>query len=593
MKNFFKTMFASLVGTILAGFVLFFIGFLIIIAIASSTSEEQTVEIEKHSILHLNFSAKITDNEPSNPLAGFDFVNMSPQHSIGIKTLLDNIAKAKTDENIDGIFMNLSSVDAELANIEEIRNALLDFKSSKKFILSYADYYSHASYFLASVSDKIYLNPVGDIQFVGLGAQVMFYKKALDKFGIEPVIIRHGKFKSAVEPFMLDKMSEANKEQLLTYVGSIWNQMLKGIAKERKIEISRLNQISDSLLVSSAISSVNSNLIDSIAYYDEILEILQKKTGAKKAKDLKLVTLSKYNKVPKKKNKDEKGLAKDKIALIYASGEIVMGQGDGTNIGADGLSKTIREAREDSKIKAIVLRVNSPGGSALASEIIWREMELAKKVKPVIVSMGYMAASGGYYISCAADTIVADPTTLTGSIGVFGLLFNVEKLLNEKIGITVDRVTTNKYSDLGSPLRKMKPEEQAFIQKSVEEIYATFIKHVADGRGLTVEKVDEIGQGRIWSGLNALELGLVDTLGGVDLAIEIAAKKAKLDRYRIESFPKKKETIDAIMEILGEDVKQTMIGKELENLEPYYKAYFEMSKMKGIQARIPFSLEIN
>jgi protease IV len=593
MKHFFSTMFASLLGSILAAIILFFIGFLIIIAVASSTSNEENAQIEKHSILNLDFTAKITDKEPSSPIDGFSLYNMRTDHSIGLKTILDNIAKAKTDENIDGIFMNLSSLNVELSNIEEIRNALLDFKESKKFIYSYADDYSHKSYFLASISDKIYLNPVGELQFIGLGVQVLFYKKVLEKFGIEPVIIRHGKFKSAVEPFMLDKMSEANKEQLLSYVGSAWGQMLKGISKERNIEVARLNQIADNLLISSANSAVSEGLIDSLAYYDQVIEKLQNKTKANKEDDLKLVTLSKYIKVPKSRSKDEKGLAKDKIAVIYATGEIVMGSGDGTNIGAESLSKMIKEARKDEKTKAIVLRVNSPGGSALASDIIWREMELARKTKPVIVSMGSTAASGGYYISCAADTIVAEPTTLTGSIGVFGLLFNIEKLLNDKIGINVDRVNTNKYSDLGSATRQMKPEEQAFIQKSVEEIYTTFISHVADGRGMTIQKVDDIGQGRIWSGINALEIGLVDTLGGLNLAIEIAAKKAKLEKYRLENFPKKKETIDAIMELLGETVKDKSIGNELQDFEPYYKAFVNIKKMKGIQARIPFEIIFN
>jgi protease-4 len=590
MKRFFSTVFASLIGSILAGIILFFLGFVILIAIASSANQEADFKIEEHSILHLNFNTQITDKEPSNPFEGFDFTTLNPANSTGIKTVLDNIAKAKVDENIDGIFLDLSSLDIELANIEEIRNALLDFKESKKFIVSYADYYTHGSYFLASVSDKIYLNPVGEVQFVGLAAQVIFFKKALDKFGIEPIILRHGKFKSAVEPYMLDKMSEANKEQLSTYVGSIWGQMLQQISKSRNISIERLNEIADNLLVSSGQSSIKEGIVDSLAYYDEILEKLKIKTKIEKTDDLKFVALNKYNKVPRKKNKDEKGLAKDKIAVIYASGEIVMGSGDGTNIGSESLSKTIREAKNDDKIKAIVLRVNSPGGSALASEIIWREMELAKKVKPVIVSMGYLAASGGYYISCGADKIVADPTTLTGSIGVFGLLFNTEKLLSEKIGISVDRVTTNKYSDIGSVTRKMKPEEEVFIQKSIEEIYGTFIKHVSDGRGINIEKVDSIGQGRIWSGVNALELGLVDTLGGIDVAINIAANKAKLVNYRIESFPKKKEAFEALLEKFGEDIKYNMIGSEIEKLEPYYKVFATMANQKGIQARLPFTI---
>lgn len=588
MKNFFTTLFASLLGAILAGIVLFFLAFLVIAGIASTASDTKTAEIKEHSILNLSFGTKITDQEPSNPFENFDFQNMGPVQSIGIKTVLENIQKAKIDENIDGIFLNLNTIDIGIANLEEVRNALLDFKESKKFILSYANSYTHGSYYLASVSDKIYLNPEGGMQFIGLGAEVMFYKKALEKFGIEPVIIRHGKFKSAVEPFMLDKMSEANKEQLFTYVGSIWNHILANISKERKIEISRLNELADQLLISSAKSSVTEGLVDSLLYYDEIIAELEKKTKTEKPEDLQLVGFSTYNKVPKPKNKDEKGLAKDKIAVIYASGEIVMGKSNGTNIGSESLSETIKKVRLDDKIKAIVLRINSPGGDALASEIIWREVELAKKTKPVIVSMGDLAASGGYYIACGADSIIADPTTLTGSIGVFGLLFNVEKLLSEKIGITFDRVNTNKYSDLGSMTRKMKTEEQAFIQKSVEDVYATFIKHVADGRGMTVEKVDEIGQGRIWSGINAIEIGLVDKLGGLDMAIEIAAEKAKLERYRLDNYPKKKEPMEALLEKLGQDVKYQLIEKELGTFGPYYKSLKNLAAQKGIQARIPF-----
>lgn len=593
MKSFFSNLLGSLLGAILGGIILFFLGFLIIIGIASASGEDEIVEIDKNTVLSLDFSTKITDIEPANPLQGFDFMTMNPERSIGIKTVLDNIAKAKKDENIDGIFLNLTTLDVGMANLEEIRNALINFKDSNKFVISYAEYYSHSSYYLASVSDKIYMNPVGSMQFVGLGAELMFFKNALEKFGIEPIILRHGKFKSAVEPFMLDKMSEANREQYSTFLNSIWDHILGKISLARNIEVIRLKEIADRLLISTAPTTVETGLIDSLAYYDEILEKLRLRTKAEKPEDLKLVQLSKYEKVPKVKQKDEKGLAKDKVAVIYASGDIVSGKGDGTNIGSESLSKTIREAREDEKIKAIVLRVNSPGGSALASEIIWREMELAKKAKPVIVSMGDLAASGGYYIACGADTIVADPTTLTGSIGVFGIIPNIQKLLNEKIGITVDRVTTNKYSDIGSMTRKMKTEEHAHILKSIEEIYATFIKHVADGRGLSLEQVDAIGQGRIWSGINALEIGLVDTLGGLETAIEIAAKKAKLDRYRIESFPKKKEPFEAFIELMGQDTKHKMIQKELGNFGPIYNTYKYLMELEGIQARLPFEMIID
>ncbi|RLD61809.1 MAG: signal peptide peptidase SppA [Bacteroidetes bacterium] len=430
------------------------------------------------------------------------------------------------------------------------------------------------------------------MDFVGLSAQLMFFKKALDKFGVKPVIIRHGKFKSAVEPFMYDKMSEANREQVSTYVGSIWLSIQKGIAESRNMDIPELNNIADNLLLKNSKSAVELGFIDSLLYYDEMIDLLKEKSEAKEDKDLKLVSLGKYAKVPKKRKEGKKGLAKDKIAVIYAAGEIVMGKGKDDNIGAQSLSKTIREARKDKKIKAIVLRVNSPGGSALASEIIWREVVLAQKEKPVIVSMGDLAASGGYYIACAADTILASSNTLTGSIGVFGLLFNIEELMSEKIGITFDKVNTNRFSDIGAPTKNMDKEERAFIQNSVEEIYATFIQHVADGRGMTTEQVDSIGQGRVWSGANAIELGLVDKLGGLEDAIDIAAEKADLDYYRVVSLPKQKDPFEKIMESLGGKVSINLFGNENDDFSRIYKYYKSLLDMEGVQARLPFEIEI-
>jgi len=594
MKTFFKTLLASLIGTILASIVLFFLFFLVIIGIMSSASDAEVSEIEKHSILTFDFSSSITDREPDNPFSNFDFMNLQPDKSTGLNIILENINKAKTDDNIDGIFLKLSSIDAGIATIEEIRNALLDFKKSKKFLISYADFYTQGTYYLASVSDKIYTNPQGGMDFVGLSMQVMFFKRVFEKFGIEPIIIRHGKFKSAVEPFLLDKMSEANEEQLSTFTKTIWTDILQKISIERKIELNRLNEIADKLLVKNAISSVELGLVDSLKYYDEVLLQLMKKTQSKSLEDLEFVSLATYSKVPKKKvDNKEKGLSKDKIAVVFATGEIVMGKGDDSNIGAESLSSNIRKLRNDDKIKAIVLRINSPGGSALASEIIWHEVFLAKKEKPVIVSMGDYAASGGYYIACAADSIIADPNTLTGSIGVFGVLFNIQKLLNDKIGITVDRVNTNKFSDIGTVTRKMEKEEESYIQGSIEDIYSTFIKHVADGRGMTVEAIDSIGQGRIWSGINALKLGLVDKLGGMEDAIEIAAKKANLENYRIVNYPQPKDPFDTFIEIMDGNVRSHVFEQEINDFEPYFEMYKNLSKQKGVQARLPFNIIYN
>jgi len=590
--SFFKVTFASLLGTVLASIVIFFLMFLIIAGIISSSQDDEVANIDKHSILKLNLNQKIVDRASDNPLAGFNYATMKPDKTLGLNTILENIAKAKIDDKIDGIYLSLTGIGAGIASVEEIRNSLQDFKESGKFIISYADYYSQKTYYLASVADKIYLNPEGSVDFVGLSAQLMFFKNALKKFGVEPIIIRHGKFKSAIEPFMLDKMSAANREQTATYVGSIWESMQKSISESRGIEVQELNNVADNLLLRNAKSAVELGFVDSLLFYDEMFELMKAKMEAKKDKDLKVVSLNKYKKVPKIKKEGEKGLAKDKVAVIYASGEIVMGKGSDDNIGAKSLSETIRKARKDKKIKAIVLRINSPGGSALASDIIWREVVLAKKEKPVIVSMGDLAASGGYYIACAADSILADSNTLTGSIGVFGLLFNVEKLMSEKIGITFDKFNTNRYSDIGSTTKSMEAEERAFIQRGVEEIYGTFIGHVAEGRGMTTEQVDSIGQGRVWSGANAIDIGLVDKIGGLSDAIVIAAEKAGLDRYRVTSLPKQKEPFEALLEELTGDVRISLFGNKTNEFSEVYKYYESLANMKGVQARIPFVIEI-
>jgi len=593
MKSFWSVTFASLLGTILASIVMFFLMFLIIIGIVNSSQSDEVVEIQEHTILKLNLNKKIVDRGSDNPFEGFNFMTMNPDKGLGLNTILENIDKARKDDNIDGIYLNLTGINAGIATIQEIRNSLLGFKESGKFIYSYSESYSQTTYYLASVADKVYLNPEGGVAFVGLSAQLMFFKKALAKLGVEPVIIRHGKFKSAIEPLILDKMSEANREQVSTYVGSIWLSIQQAISTSRNIDIEKLNNIADDLLLKNAKSSVELGFVDGLLYYDEIIELLKEKTGVETDKDIESVSLGKYTKVPKIRKEGEKGLAKDKIAVIYAAGNIVSGKGADGQIGAESLSKTIREARKDKKIKAIVLRVNSPGGRALASEIIWREVVLAQKEKPVIVSMGDVAASGGYYIACAADTIVANPTTITGSIGVFGVLLNIEKLMNEKIGITFDKVNTNRFSDIGSAAKTMEKEERAFIQNGVEEVYSTFIQHVADGRGMTTEQVDNIGQGRVWTGENALEIGLVDKIGGLEDAIAIAVEKAGLDRYRIVSLPKQKEPFEKIMEGLGAGVKINLFDTNNDDFSRAYKYYQSLSNMKGVQARMPFELEIN
>jgi protease-4 len=474
------------------------------------------------------------------------------------------------------------------ATTEEIRNGLLDFKKSGKFIYSYSEGYSQKAYYLASVADKIFLNPAGSLDFKGLAGQVMFLKGLLGKLEIEPQVIRHGKFKSAVEPLIMDKMSEANKEQTLSFISSMWNQMLKGISESRKISVEELITIADGLKISDPKDALALKMVDKLAYKDQVIDELMAKTGAKENKDLNLMTLGKYSDAPD----NEPKFSKDKIAVIYAIGSIGGGDGDDQTIGSEKISKTIRKARLDENVKAIVLRVNSPGGSALASDVIWREMALAKIAKPVVVSMGDVAASGGYYIACGASKIIASPNTITGSIGVFGIVPNMQKFFNNKLGITFDEVKTNAYADYISGIRPMTESERKFLTRDIETIYATFIGHVAEGRGMTAAQVDSIGQGRVWSGADAKRIGLIDDFGGLDFAIKTAAKLAKLEKYRITELPEQKDPFTMIMEELGNDGSSRILKAELGENYAYLNYIREISEMKGVQARLPFQINV-
>ncbi len=589
MKSFFKTLLASILGVIIGSFIMFFLMLMVVGAIVSSTGE-QPYEVKAGSVLHLKFDKSIVDRASKNPFEGFSPFSMKPEKNMGLNDILANIKKAKADENIKGIYLDLDIIPAGFATVEEIRNALIDFKTSGKFIVSYSDVYSQKGYYLASVSDKVYLNPEGELELLGLRSEVMFFKGALDKLGIEPQILRHGKFKSAVEPFMLDKMSPENREQQLTYMGSIWNQVAKGIAAERKLTVDAINAMANNLTIRNAKSAVENGLVDSLFYKDQLVNQLCKLSGAAKEADLKMVSYSDYLNSPEP-NSDKK-FTKDKIAVIYASGEIGMGDGSNSSIGSDGLSKSIAEARKDSSVKAIVLRVNSPGGSALASEIIWRELVLAQKVKPLVVSMGDVAASGGYYISAPADVIVASPTTITGSIGVFGLMFNAQKAMNEKLGVTVDVAKTHAHSDMLTVYRPLSAEERNVLQNGVEDIYKTFVNRVSTGRKLAETKVDSIGGGRVWSGENAMGIGLVDKFGGLSEAIKIAAERAKIDNYRLLELPKQKEAFEALMEDFGGQAKMWIMKDELGDAFKHYNYLKGMLQQGGVVARMPYDVEI-
>lgn len=583
-------MFASMTGSFILIVILFFIFMGMVLSVAS-LSKKEVVIVPANSVLQLKLNDEITDRSSSNPFNNFDFSSFNTTKSPGLNEILQNIKKAKTDDNIKGIFLDLGTIPSGIATIEEIRNALLDFKSSKKFIISYSEEYTQKAYYIASVSDKVYLYPEGALDFKGLNGEVMFFKGLLDKLDVDVQILRHGKFKSAVEPFVLDKMSEPNKEQTLKYISGIWNQMLEGISESRKMSVAQLNGIADSFKIQKAQDAVTYKLVDKLMYKDELLAEFRNLLGIGKNDKINSISLQKYVSVPDKTKKIHK--TKDKIAVIYALGEIVSGKGDDETIGSDRISEAIRKARLDSAVKAIVLRVNSPGGSALASDVIWREVDLSKKTKPVVVSMGDVAASGGYYIACAATRIVADPTTLTGSIGVFGLIPNLKGLFNNKLGVSFDNVKTNNYADIGSTYRPLTKSEENIYQTSVENIYETFITHVAEGRGMTKEKVDSIGQGRVWSGVDALEIGLIDEFGGLEKSIEIAAKLAKIEEYKIQSLPAQKDPFTQIMEELsGESTDQTILKNKLGELYEFYNYIQYVKNTKGVQARIPYTIKI-
>lgn len=587
-----KTFFASLLGTIVG---LLVAAFLVIIIIAgmissalSSRTDEKPFLTKNNSILHIRLDHEIAERGKKNPLGNLDLSPFAVKNQLGLDQILECFEKAKSDSNIKGIFLEMNDVGASMATIEEIRNGLLDFKSAGKFIISYSEVYTQKAYYLASVSDKIYLNPQGGMEWKGLSAQVMFYKGALDKLEIDAQVFKLGEFKSAVEPFDLDKMSKPNREQTMAYIGSIWNHMLQGISKQRKIDVSDLNRFANELALETPKEALANKMVDELKYKDEVMTILKDKVGASTEKEIPFAQLKDYVRAPHKK----RNTAKEKIAVIYAVGTIQGGEGDDETIGSDRIAEAIRDARMDSSVKAIVLRVNSPGGSALASDVMWREVTLAKKAKPVIVSMGDYAASGGYYIACAADAIIAQPTTITGSIGVFGVLPNAQAFFNNKLGITVDTVNTNRHSDMGSLFRPVTPEEGAVVQRGISDVYETFKSRVAEGRKMSVTEVDSIGQGRVWSGIDAKRIGLVDELGGLNTAIKLAAKKAKIDDYQLMSLPKTKDPFESLFTDMGAEAREQMMREQLGMHYDHFKHMQSLINIKGIQARMPYDVII-
>ncbi len=593
MKQFFKFALASLVGMLFAMLIVFFV-LAGVVASLAAFAERKPVIIEEGSVLQIKLDKPIPERTPASPFTqmgfsssgGFDFTSV-----IGLNDIISMIQRARDDDKIEGIYLDLSIIPAPLATLEAIRNELKDFKTSEKFVIAYSEVFSQKALYMASLADEIYLNPVGTADFRGLSMHIMFFKGLLDKVDVDMQVVRYGEYKSAVEPFLDDKMSEANKEQSMKYISGIWEHMIKEIGEQRAISTDQLNRIADSILLQKPEDVKNYGLVDDLLYMDEFNTRLRELLEMEEDDTPNFVTLEKYNKVPRSLQKPGKD-KEPEVAVIYATGEIVTGEGDDNVIGSDRISREIRKARKDTTIKAIVLRVNSPGGSALASDVIWREMVLAKEEKPVVVSMGHMAASGGYYIACPAHRIFAQPNTLTGSIGVFGVIPNMKGLLNNKLGITVDGVQTNRYSDFGYTYRALSQYEYDVLQNYVDNFYLVFVEKVAHGRDMTVEQVKEIGSGRIWSGLDALSIGLVDELGGLDTAVKYAASLANIEKYRVGEYPAMKTPFQEILEQLGMSVRTEGIRRELGEAYPFFHYLKTVQNMESIQARLPFELHV-
>ncbi|MEN6619662.1 MAG: signal peptide peptidase SppA [Rikenellaceae bacterium] len=587
MKNFLKIIAGTFVGSLLA----MVLGIFILIGIIgsfASLAEKSTPTVPSSAILGLNFGNTITEQAIDDPFANMDPLADISNKTVGILDFIQTIERAASDPSIKFIYMNLDKLQAGISHIEEIRAALVRFRESGKPIISYADNYSQAGYYLASVSDKIYLNPAGSATLTGLSINTIFFKDLLDKMGIEVQLIRHGKFKAAAEQLISNKMSAENREQLQSYLDAVWNTWVTDISASRRIPEERINEMTNNLELNSAQKSFEAGLVDGLLYKDELSDTLAHLFGVKDEKGLKFISNTSYSKATAKINFKEK----NKIAIVYADGDIIMGKSD-NNVASDSYVSILSKIRKDSTIKAVVFRVNSPGGSAQSSEIIDRELALIREHKPVIVSMGDYAASGGYWISANADKIITNNTTLTGSIGVFSMAINAQKAMNKHLSINTATVITNKHSDIMSGYRPLDNQEITFVQSSVEIIYNQFLELVAEGRGLSATDVDSIAQGRIWSGCDAIKIGLADEKGGLHEAINSAAAMSKLSSYRLVEYPVKKSQIEKLIEQLTETGES---AKALANPELIFEqAYSKLKNEVGIKtyARLPFNVIFN
>ncbi|WP_159468352.1 signal peptide peptidase SppA [Dyadobacter sp. 3J3] len=587
MLQFFKYVFATLVGIL----VFFILSFFILVGIGSALSSDEKVVVEDKSVLKLDLNKPIAEVGVENPLSELGGPFSGNENVTGLKDIKDALKSAQKDDKIKGIYLKAENPQAGWATLEEIRNQLLEFKKSKKFVVAYGESFSEKGYYLASLSDKIYLNPAGGMEWNGMSAEYSFYKGTFDKLNIKPEIFRVGSFKSAIEPFIRENMSDSSKKQSAELIGAIYGNFLTNISNSRGIAVPVLKGFADSLTIDNPKAALANKLVTHLGYWDEFENSIKKELSIEDKKNISYIGVEKY---VKSDVTPEDGDYNNRVAVLIAEGEINSGEGSDESIGSDDFIKELKKARDNDKIKAIVLRINSPGGSALASDVMWREIQITSKKKPIIASMSDVAASGGYYMAMGCDKIVAQPNTITGSIGIFGLIFNVKDFMNNKLGVTFDAVKTSEHADWPTATRDMTEFEKSMIQKSVNEGYANFTSKAAAGRKMPVEKLRSLAQGRVWSGTEAKANGLVDVLGGIDDAIVIAVKAAKLKEgdYRVRYFPEKKKPIEELLGKMMGNSEDKVLDRNLGELSTYVKMYKKLMNMGGMQTRLPYELII-
>ena len=589
MKDFLKYTLASIVGLLAFSIIVTVISIVSLVGIAASSSTTTTVS--ENSLFKLELKGEVTERMIDNPFASF---MSEEQTALGLNDILSSIQKAAENEYIKGIYLEAGGIMASPASTEEIRNALMRFKQTGKFIVAYGDNYTESDYYICSVADKVILNPQGMVDWHGLASQTIYFKDLLAQLGVEMEVFKVGTYKSAVEPYTSMEMSDENREQITAYITSIWDNMVEGVSLSRGISTKQLNEYADRYIAfEGAEASLTAGLVDTLLYMDGTKAYLKEKMEIEEDDRLSVVSLEEVKNLQKNVPLDKSG---NIIAMYYAEGQIVdvpsTGMSTTPEIVGEKVSMDLRKLRDDETVKAVILRVNSPGGSAFASEQIWNEVVKLKEKKPVIVSMGDYAASGGYYISCAADTIIAQPNTITGSIGIFGMFPNPHKLINDKLKLNVETVKTNKLADFGSMSRPFNTDERAIMQRYINQGYATFVKRCADGRGMSTSEIEAIAQGRVWTGEMAMERGLVDLLGDIETAKEIAAKKAGIDSYTLISYPEEKGAFAMLMDQAKESYIETRIGKVAGQFKDELNLIYNLENMSNLQARLPYSIHL-